>query len=315
MFKRKQPKKTKKKTQRSSLSLMMEGMAFLSAAGMISIFKSRLQSHTTVIKMLAPKSGLYHFIYVHGSRYLHDFLMWLANIFPTDNRLGWAIIALTVIIRLITMAINVATMKVNNDSGQHYEKIKPQIDLVDDTLRLEPVNNEQAKKLKEMRQDCIERNHAKTLIWPMIVNVVLSIIIVSALYQSIAYSIDSKNQVFLSINLAQRSFLMNSLSSIMYAFNSLLNWHNLSAAAKARTSVMQYVFSPLSTFLSGYFMPSIITLYWITSASCLVLQNLAINHIILPKIKQQAKTKFEPQTVITLEKINNILKSNLKGSD
>lgn len=315
MFKRKPKTSQKNKAKKTPTALMMEGAAFLSVAGMINVFKLRLQSHTTVIKMLAPKKGIYHFIYIHGSRYLHDFLMWLAHIFPTNNRLGWAIITLTILIRLITMAINVAAIKINNDSGLHYQQIKPQIHLVDDTLRLEPVSNEQAKALKSLRQECIKVNHAKTLIWPVIVNMILSIVIVSALYQSIAYSIASKNQVFLSINLAQRSFLMNSLSSIMYAINSLLNWRSLTPEAKAKTSIIQYIFSPVSTFLSGYFMPSIITLYWITSASCLILQNLTTHYIILPKIRQQVADNFKPQTVITVEKINNILNPSLKGSD
>lgn len=297
----------KEKEPKSPISMIMGGVVLLSIAAAIRLFHQRITDKTSVIKMLAPKSGLYHFVYQYGSSYLHSVLVWISQQFNSPNALGWSIIILTVLVKLIALINDVIVLKVNSYSSQHLTAVQPQLDLIDHVLNNEPVNNQQAIKLRALKRICIKVNHAKQTMWPLILNVVVSMVIMTALYQSIAYSIHDGVTSFMGINLAQRSLMLNYISTLLYAVNSGLNWHYLSKSAKAHTSIIQYVSTPITIFLSGYFMPSIITLYWITSASFLICQSLFLNKLVKPYIFKHTAANFKPQKIITNDKVSRII--------
>ena len=303
----KQKKKHQEKTNKPATTYLLEGMLILSAVSAIGLFRHRLSAHMSVVKMIAPSTGPYHFIYIYCSQYLHNILLWLAQWFPSANAIGWAIILLTVLIKLISMFNDLIVLNMNIRSRQHQYSIQSQLNLVNQTMSLEAVSSQQAKQLQELKQRCLKQNKANIAKWPLIVNIGIYILIMTALYQTVSYSINDQGLSFFDINLANRVPMLNFVSSALYGVNSYFNWYFLDKEARKRTSIVTYVITPITTFMSGYFMPSVITLYWITSASFLICQKIITNKLITPYLNKRYKANFKPKIIITKDKVNAVL--------
>lgn len=300
-------KSNKQKTKKSPQSFFLNAFAMFAVVSAIGVFRSRLVQNTDTLKVYAPKSGPYFLIYKYGSSYLHNVLEWLTQVFQTPNAFGWAVIALTVIVKFISLFNRMLVSKMSINANQRQIKLKPQLSYIDDVMLYVPINNKQSIKLKELRNDCLTANHASIKKWPYFANIILSMVVMTALYQSVAYSTNMHDIYFFSIDLSQRSIIMTLISSLLYGIANLISWHYLSETNRARTGAMNYFITPVTTFLSGYFLPSIITLYWVTSASCLIIQYICTYWFIDPLFKKQAMQKFKPKTIVTKEKIDAII--------
>lgn len=306
MFKRK--KTTKNKAPKPARVFFIDAMTLFTIASAFALFSNRLGSQTETIKVYAPKSGPYFFIYKYGSSYLHNVLEWLAKIIQTPDAFGWAVIILTVFIKFISLFNRLIVAKMSINASQRQSKLAPQLNYLKQLLQFEPLTSKQSKQLLSLKSECLQANQAKVKKYPYLINMVISILTMTALYQSIAYSSTINDIYFLGINLSQRSVWLTLLSSILYALSSGISWHYLDPQAKKTNSILNYFITPVTTFFSGYFLPSIITLYWITSASCLCLQYLFTYNIIYPLFRKQALANFKPKIIVTKEKIAAILK-------
>lgn len=305
MFKQKKTKKNK--DQKPARVFFIDAMTLFTIASAFALFSNRIGSRTETIKVYAPKSGPYFFIYKYGSSYLHSILEWLAQIIQTPDAFGWSVIILTVFIKFISLFNRLIVAKLSINASQRQNKLAPQLNYLKQLLQFEPLTNQQNKQLLALKNECLLANRAKVKIYPYLINMVISILTMTALYQSIAYSSTTSDIYFLGINLSQRSVWLTLLSSILYALSSGISWHYLDAQTKKTNSLLNYFITPVTTFFSGYFLPSIITLYWITSASCLCLQYLFTYNVIYPLFRKQALANFEPKIVVTKEKIASII--------
>ena len=310
MVKHKQlPKKqqTKTKKEKSAMASFIDGMLLLSASSSIVLFSNRLNQHLTTIKLYAPTAGPYYFIYEHGSKYLHNVLLWLAQIFNTPYAIGFAVIALTILVRLITFSGIVFTRKLNMTANQRQLRLKSQLDILRHILLYYPLNQKNSLALRNLHETCLKRNHAKANRVFAYVNMAISIVIFTALYQSIAYATKMEKVYFFNINLMQHSVLLTLISSVLYAIGYTYRWSLFTPAEKASTSAASYFLVPFTTFMSGYFLPAIISLYWTASASCLIIQYVVMHHVVEPWIVKQANRRFEPVIVITKNKVRQLL--------
>lgn len=299
--------KQTKKSPKSAIAFALDGMILISTSVAIGIFNQRLNSNQQLLKVYAPKTGLYHFIYQYGSIYLHQLLVWLTNALDAPGSLGIAIVILTILIKLLTWINNLIVLKDNITISQRQHILLPQLKLVDRPLQYEPLNSNQSKQLKNLRKNCLKENKALDRKWPLIVNMITTTIIFIALYQSIAYSHDLDHSIFLGINLTQRSLKLTVLSSLLYALGNVISWMFLTPYAKAHDSLISYLATPFTTFMSGYFLPSIIPLYWITSAVCLIVQRLITHYIFEPIFNKQALKTYNPKIVIHKKDVTKII--------
>lgn len=309
-FKKQQTKTKQPKKKKSAMSNLLDGMILLSASGSILLFSNRLNQHLTTIKLYAPTAGPYYFIYEHGSKYLHNVLLWLAHIFKTPSAVGIAVILLTILVRIITFTGTALAQKLNVTASQRRLKLKPQLDLAQQYLLYHPLKQKSSLALRNLQTDCIKRNHAQAPRIFAYVNMIISIVIFTALYQSIAYSTKIDRAYFLGINLMQRSIPLTLISSVLYAVGYTYRWSLFTPAEKAANSAISYFIVPFTTFMSGYFLPGIISLYWTTSASCLIVQYVAMHYLVEPWIIKQENERFEPLIMITKTKINTLLTQN-----
>lgn len=306
MFKKRKNNK-QNKPKKSPQALALDAMAMFITASAFGLFNNRMNHHTTTLKVYAPKSGPYFWIYKYGSSYLHKVLEWLTQIFQTPDAFGWAVIVLTIIVKLISLFNRLLVAKMSINANQRQRSLQSQLDYIKKAMLYAPLTDQQTVQLKTLQNECLKKNKAVVKRWPYYINMILSIIIMTALYQSVAYSTSMHDIYFLGIDLSQRSALMTAISSLLYAISSIISWNQLGQEVRAKTSQIYYFITPVTTFLSGYFLPSIITLYWITSASCLIIQYIFTYWLIYPLFRKQATKNFKPKTVITKDKVLNII--------
>ena len=110
----------------------------------------------------------------------------------------------------------------------------------------------------------------------------------------------------MNINLATPNTGMAILASTAYLLSNLAMTTGMTKKERSTLPLTTYWLTPTTIFCSGYFLPSIICLYWITSASFSVIENIINYWIMRPKLRKK-ETKWQPITVVTKDEINKIL--------
>ena len=141
-------------------------------------------------------------------------LVWLSQIF--GNSLGWAIIVITFIVRMILMPVMIKQSKNATIQQEKIAHIRPLME--DITKRQKEASSEEERMAisQEMMQLYRDNNISMTGgigCLPLLIQMP----IFAALYAAIQYSPELSRSYFYGINLGQRSFILVVLSFLVYA--------------------------------------------------------------------------------------------------
>lgn len=280
---------------RSSFLTTMGGLAIL-------YFSKRLKSNVHMLPLYKPKTGLYFYIYKYIAVYLQSFIFIMQKwVSPAIS-----VILITIIVKLILIPISLLISRYSLINNVHRQNIQPQLNLIDDTLRFEPVDKFQRTMLLNLKNKALVRNNAVMHQWPIYTNLIVQTLVITCLYQSIAYTDILRHSTFMNINLATPNTGMAILASTAYLLSNLAMTTGMTKKERSTLPLTTYWLTPTTIFCSGYFLPSIICLYWITSASFSTIENIINYWIMRPKLRKK-ETKWQPITVVTKDEINKIL--------
>lgn len=116
-----------------------------------------------------------------------------------------------------------------------------------------------------------------------------------------------RQATFLGVPLAKRSLFLAVLCGIGYLIENTIMIRGLTEEERAVLPTSDYWLTPVSIFCSAFFMPSVLSIYWLTSSIFLVVQNTINYWIMRPYLRKQVHTKFVPRVVITEESIDQII--------
>ena len=249
----------------------------------------------------------YGFVYDNLAVPTQHVLVWLSQIL--GNSLGWAIIVITFIVRLVLMPIMIKQSKNATVQQEKIAHIKP---LMEDITKRQKEATSDAERMainQEVMQLYRDNNISMTGgigCLPLLIQMP----IFAALYAAIQYSPELSRSYFYGINLGQRSFTLVALSFVVYALQGWLSTLGVPEAQRAQMRQMMII-SPLMITFMTYISPAGLGLYFFVGGIFACIQTLIINYM-RPRIRKEVLAELkknpvkQPKKVVTEAKETTI---------
>lgn len=241
----------------------------------------------------------YGFVYDHMAVPTQHFLVWLSNLM--GGSLGWAIILLTFVVRLILMPV---MLKQSRNATIQQEKISHLKPLMDDIAKRQQAAQTDAEKMAISQElMSLYRDNGISMTGGIgCLPLLIQMPIFAALYAAIQYSPELSKSYFYGINLGHSSIVLTILSFAAYA---LQGWISMLGMPKEQLKQMQMMMfmSPAMITVMTFVSPAGLGLYFFVGGVFACIQTLIINAM-RPKIKQQIaeELKKTPPKKVVLPK-------------
>ncbi|MEE0003387.1 MAG: membrane protein insertase YidC, partial [Ligilactobacillus ruminis] len=175
----------------------------------------------------------YGFVYDHMAVPTQHFLVWLSNLM--GGSLGWAIILLTFVVRLILMPV---MLKQSRNATIQQEKISHLKPLMDDIAKRQQAAQTDAEKMAISQElMSLYRDNGISMTGGIgCLPLLIQMPIFAALYAAIQYSPELSKSYFYGINLGHSSIILTILSFAAYA---LQGWLSMLGMPKEQRKQMQ----------------------------------------------------------------------------
>ncbi|HJE96524.1 MAG TPA: membrane protein insertase YidC [Ligilactobacillus acidipiscis] len=229
------------------------------------------------------KSGKpYGWVYDNLAVPTQHLLMWLSQ--QLGNNLGWAIILITFIVRLILMPLMINQSRKSTIQQEKMASIQPYMTDIQKRSKEAKTQEEQMEANQEMMALYKDNNISMTGgigCLPLLIQMP----IFAALYAAIQYSPELSSSYFFGINLGNRSFALTALTFIIYALQGYMSLIGLEPQQKKQMQSM-LIISPIMTAGITYISPAGLGLYFFVGGIFACLQTLIILFM-RPRIKKQ----------------------------
>lgn len=233
-----------------------------------------------------PYGFVYDYLAVPGQHVMD----WLAHIF--GGSYGWAIIILTVIVRMVLLPIMVRQMRSATVQQEKISMIRPQMTALQKQQKAAKTPEEQQAASQAMM--ALYRNNGISMTGGIgCLPLLIQMPIFAALYAAIRYSPELSNTVFLGIPLGKSSWILALLSFLSYLLQGYLSMLGMSEDQKKQMR-MTLLLSPVMILFFTMSSPAGLGLYFFVGGLFACLQTLIINFY-RPRIRREIKGKMKDQ--------------------
>ncbi len=211
---------------------------------------------------------------------------------------GWAIVVLTVIVRMFLLPIMVRQMKSSTIQQERMQMIRPQMRELQQRQKASKTTVEQTAASQAMialyRQNNISMTGGIGCL-PLIIQMP----IFTALYAAIRYSPELSHTVFMGIRLGQSSWLLAVLSFLSYLLQGYLMMLGTPKAQKKQMGAMMLM-SPIMILLFTISAPAGLGIYFFIGGLFACLQTIIMN-LYRPGIRKKIAKEMEGKKPVTVE--------------
>ena len=210
------------------------------------------------------KEGYFYNIFVKPFDFLLDFFGELFN-----GSYGLAIIAITVIIRLVLMPLMLRNYKHQQGMKVKMDAMKPEMDEIQKKIKATKEKEEQMKLQQEMMG--LYRKHNVNPLNMGCLPVLIQMPIVMGLYFAILYSPDVKSHQFLWYSLGAPDIAMTLIAGAVYFVQAKVSLWTVPEQQKQQMKMFVYI-SPIMIMFVSFSSMSALPLYWTIGGILLILQ-------------------------------------------
>lgn len=224
---------------------------------------------------------------------------------------GWAIIFITVLVRIIIMPLGLNQSKKSMIQNEKMQAIKPQVDIVQTKLKEAKTSEEKMQAQAELQQ-VYKENNMSMMGGIGCLPLLIQMPIFSALFFASRYTEGITDAVFFGIKLGEPSLVLVALSGVAYLIQGYISTIGIPEEQK-KTMKSMLIVSPLMIVFMSISSPAGVTLYWVVGGIFSCIQTFITNILLKPKIKAQVEEELKknpPKQVITPRKeVNSNLAS------
>ncbi|WP_088006142.1 membrane protein insertase YidC [Indiicoccus explosivorum] len=182
---------------------------------------------------------------------------------------GLAIIAITVIIRLILMPFMLNTYKRQQAMKVKMDAMRPEMEDIQKRLKATKDREEQMKIQQEMMG--LYKKHDVNPLNMGCLPVVIQMPIVMGLYFAILYSPDVQSHEFLWFNLGEADIIMALIAGVVYFFQARVSMWTMPEQQKKQMAAFIYL-SPVMILIISFTAMAALPLYWAVGGLILIAQ-------------------------------------------
>ena len=244
-----------------------------------------------------PNGLIYRFLVQPLGNLIH----YLVNHF--DWNYGWAIIFITVVVRLIILPLNIYQSHKMTVQSEKMQFIKPQLDIIQRKMKEAKTVEQQQKAQKDMQRIYAENN--VSMLGGMgagCLPLLIQMPIFAALFATARYTPGIASASFYGIPLGKSSLFLVIITGALYFLQSYLSMLNIPEEQKKQMQTMMYA-SPIMMIFFSFSSPAGVALYWTVGGVIACIQTLIVNFILRPRIKAQIaeEMKLHPPKIIVTE--------------
>ena len=228
----------------------------------------------------------YGFVYAYLAKAAQHIMEWLTQ---SVGSYGWAIIVLTVIVRMILLPMMVNQMKKSTIQQEKMQLVKPQLDIISKRQKEAKTPEEQAAASQQMMK--LYRDNGISMTGGIgCLPLLIQMPVFAALYAAIRYSPELSHTVFMGIRLGQSSWVLAVLSFLAYLLQGYLSMLGTPASQKKQMASMMLL-SPIMILLFTLSAPAGLGLYFFIGGLFACVQTLIIN-LYRPKIRRDVEKEM-----------------------
>lgn len=210
------------------------------------------------------KEGFFYATFVKPMNWALDTL---GNTF--DGSYGLAIIAITLIIRLILLPFMLKTYKSQSEMKVKMDRVRPQMTDIQARLKEATTQEEKISIQKEMMD--LYKEHNLNPLNVGCLPILIQMPIVMGLYFAILNSTEIKTHSFLWFDLGATDLIMTAIAGIIYFIQAKVSLQTVPEAQKAQMKLMIYISPIMIVFISLSSMAAL-PLYWAVGGAFLIIQ-------------------------------------------
>ncbi|WP_288530169.1 membrane protein insertase YidC [uncultured Secundilactobacillus sp.] len=259
--------------------------------GVITLFLSGCVQRT---KSGKPFGLVYDYLAVPGQHVME----WAANLL--GHSYGWAIIAVTIIVRLVLLPVMMSQMRKSTVQMEKMNAIRPHMTKLQERQKNAKTPEEQTAASQQMMQ--LYRDNGISMTGGIgCLPLLIQMPIFAALYAAIQYSPELSSSVFFGINLGKPSIVLAILSFLSYLLQGYLSMIGMPAEQR-KTMRMTMVISPVFILFITLSAPAGLGLYFFIGGLFACLQTLLVN-MARPRIRRQieAEMKKNPPKIVDVD--------------
>ncbi|MCH4123496.1 MAG: membrane protein insertase YidC [Levilactobacillus sp.] len=233
-----------------------------------------------------PYGFVYDYLAVPGQHVMD----WLAHIF--GGSYGWAIIVLTVIVRMVLLPVMVKQMRNATVQQEKISMIRPQMTALQKQQKAASTPEEQQAASQAMM--ALYRNNGISMTGGIgCLPLLIQMPIFAALYAAIRYSPELSKAVFMNIPLGKASWILALLSFLSYLLQGYLSLLGMPEEQKKQMR-FTLLLSPVMILFFTMSSPAGLGLYFFVGGLFACLQTLIINFY-RPRIRREIQEKMKDQ--------------------
>ncbi|MDV7757918.1 membrane protein insertase YidC [Liquorilactobacillus mali] len=261
------------------------------------------------------KSGKpYGLIYDHLAIPTQHVIDWLTSVM--GGSYGWAIIAITFIVRMLLMPLMLKQAKGATIQQEKMASVRPQMAAIQERQKNASSAEEKTAISQEMM--ALYRENGISMTGGIgCLPLLIQMPIFAALYAAIQYSPELSKTSFMGINLGNPSIILAVLTVLIYGLQAYLSLFGIAPEQKKQMQSMLFI-TPIMLGGMTFVSPAGLGLYFFVGGIFACLQTILVN-IMRPKIREEVAAELKknpPKKVVTpvVEKTEVKKKSN-KDSD
>lgn len=216
---------------------------------------------------------------------------------------GWAVIAMTVIVRIIILPLGISQSKKTMIQSEKMQALKPQVEAAQQKLKAATTREEQMAAQAEMQQ--VYRENGLSMTGGIgCLPLLIQMPIFSALYFTARYTEGIRESSFYGIDLGSPSMVLVAIAGVAYLLQGYISTIGIPEEQKKTMRTMLIVSPAMIVFMS-ISAPAGVTLYWVVGGVFSCLQTFITNVMMKPRLKAQVAEELKqnpPKQVVTPRK-------------
>lgn len=216
---------------------------------------------------------------------------------------GWAIIVLTIVIRLILMPLMIHQSHKSMIQSEKMQYLKPQMNIAQENIKKAKTQEEQVKAQQDM-QRIYKENDVSMLGGIGCLPLVVQMVIFSALFYTVSYTKGIADASFFGIDLGENSMVLVVIAGLSYVLQSFISMIGIPEDQKKQMRSMMFM-SPIMIVFVSFRSPAGVVLYWVIGGIISCVQTFITNVLMKPKLQAKMAEEMKanpPKVVVTKSK-------------
>jgi YidC/Oxa1 family membrane protein insertase len=235
------------------------------------IFAVILTSLLSGCSATGSNTGIFHSYLVNPMTSMIDF-----NATLFHGNYGWAIILMTLIIRLVIMPLTVKQYKTQNVMKIKMNALKPEMTAIQEKLKTVTDATKKAELQKELMG--LYQKHGVNPLNMGCLPMLIQMPILMGFYYAIKGSHEIATHSFLWFNLGQANIVMAIIAGIIYYLQSKISLQQMPEEQQKQMKMMTML-SPMMILFISFSAPAALPLYWSIGGLFLIGQSMLLNRI------------------------------------